>query len=200
MKDSYDIQFPGERERKKKTTTNNNVILSAKSGDSDQTPRSLASDLGLHYLPISLLGVSSLQWVKFIIIFFSFYLIDIHLNREKSNALRNSCFYNRTILITTGAVSRNSLWTLFLKYNSKMHMPCSACPCEKKGFFNKKKMFYFLTVKRTQFGEVRPIREKWLALYVTRKCFDQTAHLSYLIWCFLVHFILYSFKLSGSRQ
>ena len=38
--------------------------LFANSGDPDQTPRSAASDLGLHYLPITLLGVSSLQWVK----------------------------------------------------------------------------------------------------------------------------------------
>ena len=34
----------------------------ANSGDSDQTPRSAASDLGLHCLPITLLGVSRLQW------------------------------------------------------------------------------------------------------------------------------------------
>ena len=36
----------------------------ANSGDPDQTPRSVASDLGLHCLPIIILGVSSLQWVK----------------------------------------------------------------------------------------------------------------------------------------
>ena len=38
--------------------------LFAKSGDPDQTPRSVASDLGLHCLPITLLRVSRLQWVK----------------------------------------------------------------------------------------------------------------------------------------
>ena len=38
------------------------VELFANSGDPDQTPRSAASDLCLHCLPV--LGVSSLQWVK----------------------------------------------------------------------------------------------------------------------------------------
>ena len=38
--------------------------LFANSEDPDQTPRSAASDLGLHCLPITLLGVSRLQWVK----------------------------------------------------------------------------------------------------------------------------------------
>ena len=36
----------------------------ANNEDPDQTPRSAASDLGLHCLPITLLGVSRLQWVK----------------------------------------------------------------------------------------------------------------------------------------
>ena len=40
------------------------VELVANSGDPDQTPRSAASDLGLHGLPITLLGVSRLQWIK----------------------------------------------------------------------------------------------------------------------------------------
>ena len=43
------------------------VELFAKSGDPDQMPQNLdsvASDLGLHCLPITLLGVSRLQWVK----------------------------------------------------------------------------------------------------------------------------------------
>ena len=35
------------------------VELFANSGDPDQMPRSVASDLGLHCLPITLLGVSS---------------------------------------------------------------------------------------------------------------------------------------------
>ena len=38
--------------------------LFANSGDPDQTPCSAASDLGLHCLPITLLWVSQLQWVK----------------------------------------------------------------------------------------------------------------------------------------
>ena len=38
--------------------------LFANSGDPDQTPRSAASDLGLHCLSIILLRVSRLQWVN----------------------------------------------------------------------------------------------------------------------------------------
>ena len=38
----------------------------ANSGDPDQTPRSAASDLGLHCLPMTLLGVSRLQSIKLI--------------------------------------------------------------------------------------------------------------------------------------
>ena len=37
----------------------------ANSGDPDQTPRSAASDLCLHCLPVTRLRVSSLQWVKY---------------------------------------------------------------------------------------------------------------------------------------
>ena len=33
-------------------------------GDLGQTPRSAASDLGLHCLPVTRLGVFSLQWIK----------------------------------------------------------------------------------------------------------------------------------------
>ena len=40
------------------------VKLFAKGGDPDQTPRSAASDLGLHCLPSTILGVSRLQWIK----------------------------------------------------------------------------------------------------------------------------------------
>ena len=36
----------------------------AKSEDHDQMPHSTASDQGLHCLPVTLLGVSRLQWVK----------------------------------------------------------------------------------------------------------------------------------------
>ena len=38
--------------------------LFANNEDPDQTSRSVASDLGLHYSAITLLGVSRLQWVK----------------------------------------------------------------------------------------------------------------------------------------
>ena len=36
----------------------------ANSEDPNQTPHSAASDLGLHCLPVTLLGVSQLQWVN----------------------------------------------------------------------------------------------------------------------------------------
>ena len=36
----------------------------ANNRDPDQTPRSAVSDLGLHFLPITLLRVSRLQWVN----------------------------------------------------------------------------------------------------------------------------------------
>ena len=38
--------------------------LFANSEDPDQMPRSVASDLGLHCLPVTLLRVSQLQWVN----------------------------------------------------------------------------------------------------------------------------------------
>ena len=38
--------------------------LFANSGDPDQMSHSAVSDLGLHCLPVTILGVSSLQWVK----------------------------------------------------------------------------------------------------------------------------------------
>ena len=38
--------------------------LNANSGDPDQMPHSVASDLGLHCLSITHLGVSQLQWVN----------------------------------------------------------------------------------------------------------------------------------------
>ena len=40
------------------------VELFANSGDPDQMLHSAVSDLGLHCLPATRLGVSSLQWVK----------------------------------------------------------------------------------------------------------------------------------------
>ena len=40
------------------------VELFANNRDPDQTPHFAASDLGLHCLPVTRLGVSSLQWVN----------------------------------------------------------------------------------------------------------------------------------------
>ena len=40
------------------------IELISNRGDPDQTPHSAASDLDLHCLPITHLGVSRLQWVK----------------------------------------------------------------------------------------------------------------------------------------
>ena len=40
------------------------VELFANNEDPDQTPPSAASDLGLHCLPFTLLGVFRLQWVN----------------------------------------------------------------------------------------------------------------------------------------
>ena len=39
-------------------------VLNANSVDTDQMPLFAASDLGLHYLPITFLEVSRLKWVK----------------------------------------------------------------------------------------------------------------------------------------
>ena len=41
------------------------VELFANNGDPEQMPHSMAADLGLQCLPITLLGVSRLQWVNF---------------------------------------------------------------------------------------------------------------------------------------
>ena len=41
------------------------VELFANSGDPDQMPHSAVSDLCLHSLQVTLLGVSRLQWVNF---------------------------------------------------------------------------------------------------------------------------------------
>ena len=40
------------------------VKLFANRRDPDQTPHYAASDMGLHCLPLTILGVSRLQWVK----------------------------------------------------------------------------------------------------------------------------------------
>ena len=72
------------------------VELFANSGDPDQTLHSVASDLGLHCLPITPLGVYRLQWVNkrsakdlfdvvnvilfFLIFFIKAYVVGIYLN------------------------------------------------------------------------------------------------------------------------
>ena len=43
-------------------------VFNANSVDPDQTPRSAASDLGLHCLPMSLLRNASLKWVKIFVV------------------------------------------------------------------------------------------------------------------------------------
>ena len=45
----------------------NKAKLIANSGDSDHLPRSAASDMGLHCLQITRLGVSGLQWVNIMV-------------------------------------------------------------------------------------------------------------------------------------
>ena len=40
------------------------VELFANSGDPDRTPQNAASDLGLHCLPVTRLGLFSFKWVK----------------------------------------------------------------------------------------------------------------------------------------
>ena len=44
------------------------VELFANSGDLDQMLQNAASDLGLHCLPVTVLGVSSIQWLKPILV------------------------------------------------------------------------------------------------------------------------------------
>ena len=41
-------------------------VYNANAVDPDQTPRAAASDLGMHCLSVTLLGVSRLKWVKVI--------------------------------------------------------------------------------------------------------------------------------------
>ena len=59
------------------------VILFANSEDPDQMPHSAVSDLGLHSLPITLLGVSPLQWVNADNIQ-KFFLIFTHKKQQKA--------------------------------------------------------------------------------------------------------------------
>ena len=44
------------------------VGLFANSEEPDQMPHSVASDLSLHCLPVTCLGISSLQWVELLFI------------------------------------------------------------------------------------------------------------------------------------
>ena len=41
-------------------------VVNANYTDPDQTPRSAASNLGVHYLALALLGVSRLKWIKLV--------------------------------------------------------------------------------------------------------------------------------------
>ena len=64
------------------------LYLNANSVDPDQTPRSVASDLGLHCLPMSLLWNARLKWVKEgnsvkIVFFFVFFF-----HSEKESTLK----------------------------------------------------------------------------------------------------------------
>ena len=43
------------------------VELFGNSDDPEQMPQNVASDLGLHCLPITLLGVYRLQWVNYLL-------------------------------------------------------------------------------------------------------------------------------------
>ena len=52
------------------------------SGDTDQTPHSVASDLGLHCLPVTLLGLSRLQWVRALLM--STYNLCFHVEIQKN--------------------------------------------------------------------------------------------------------------------
>ena len=55
----------------------------ANSGDPDQTPHSAASDLGLHYLPITLFVVSGLNGLSFIQLTFCLNLYRIILGQTE---------------------------------------------------------------------------------------------------------------------
>ena len=60
------------------------VVLFANSGDPDQMPHSAASDLGLHCLPVTLLGVSRLQWVKLVLLVKTMPLVLMQLKITKT--------------------------------------------------------------------------------------------------------------------
>ena len=50
------------------------LVINANSVDPDQTPRSVASDLGLHSLPVTILGFTRLKLVKKNVVVFFFFL------------------------------------------------------------------------------------------------------------------------------
>ena len=58
--------------------------LFANSGDPDQMLPSAASDLGLHCLSITLLGVSRLQWVNSSLILFLAIWEEAHFTMKKN--------------------------------------------------------------------------------------------------------------------
>ena len=58
--------------------------LFANSGDPDQTPHPVASDLGLHCLSVTLLGVSRHQWVKSFCFLKVESVFNIHVYNSKS--------------------------------------------------------------------------------------------------------------------
>ena len=59
--------------------------------DPDQMPHSAASDLGLHCLPITFLGVSRLQWVKLNQIMVQMVINDICMFRNSLNIQEAEC-------------------------------------------------------------------------------------------------------------
>ena len=74
--------------------------LFANSGDPDQMPHSAASDLGLHYLPLTLLLVSRLQWVNdVVLLYILFYsIVDLSFNRFKISFILHFALSNVCIL------------------------------------------------------------------------------------------------------
>ena len=87
--------------------------LFANTGNPDQTPRSAASDLGLHYLPVTLLRVSRLQFVRsFDLRLFGFVCFLFQGLRFVIVALPG-LFSNPFFLTLIDILSRTSLSTLF---------------------------------------------------------------------------------------
>ena len=81
--------------------------LFANSGYPDQTPQNAAFDLGLHCLPVTLLRVSRLQWVKnnkkitvvYVVVLINYFQTSelFHYPRMTSSALYSSITKRRTI-------------------------------------------------------------------------------------------------------